>query len=105
MQKLILTLLVGIIAFAPALAAAQTGSSGSGTSGSSSSGSPSGTTGSGTTGSGTSTSPGTSSGSPSSPAASPSGTASDFAKYTTKADCEKAGGMWDTASNKCQKKK
>jgi hypothetical protein len=27
-----------------------------------------------------------------------------MAKYTTKADCEKAGGKWDTTANKCGKK-
>jgi hypothetical protein len=27
-----------------------------------------------------------------------------MSKYTTKADCEKAGGMWQAASNKCTKK-
>lgn len=93
MQKLMVTLLVGIIALAPAIAAAQTSSGG----GSSSSGSstPSGTKGS--TGGGS-----TSSGSGTTPSASPSGT--DMSKYTTKADCEKAGGKWQASSKMCMKK-
>jgi hypothetical protein len=106
MQKLMLALFVGLIALAPAFAAAQTspGSSGSGST------SPSGTTGSGSSGSpsgGTMStpSPSGSSGSSSSPSASPSGSgAADFAKYTNRADCEKAGGMWQTATNACVKK-
>ena len=93
MQKLMLALLIGIIALAPAIAAAQTGSSGGGKPGSSST--PAGQSG-GTTSSG---------GSSSSPAASPSGSSSDLSKVTTKAECEKAGGMWQAAANKCEKKK
>lgn len=108
MQKFMLTLLVAIIALAPAIAAAQTGSSGSGTPGSSGSSTPSGTsggTGSGTSsGSGTTTTPGASGGTSTPPSASPSGTSSDFSQYTTNADCEKAGGMWQTATSKCEKK-
>ena len=93
MQKLMLALLIGIIALAPAIAAAQTGSSGGGKPGSS-------TTSSGKSGGTTS-----SGGSSSSPAASPSGSSSDLSKATTKAECEKAGGMWQAAANKCDKKK
>jgi hypothetical protein len=26
---------------------------------------------------------------------------SSFSKYTTQTDCEKAGGMWQTASSSC----
>ena len=39
-----------------------------------------------------------------SPSASPSGTSSDFTKYTTQADCQRAGGMWQVAQNACTKK-
>lgn len=102
MQKFMLTLLVAIIALAPAIAAAQTGSSGSGTPGSSGSSTPSGT--SGGTGSGTSSGSGTTPTPGTAPSASPSGTSSDFSQYTTNADCEKAGGMWQTATSKCEKK-
>jgi hypothetical protein len=109
MQKLMLTLLVGIIALAPAIAAAQTGG-GTGSPGSGSS-TPSGTTGgsgsglstpgsSSTPGSGSTTAPGSSS----SPSASPSGTGSDLSKITSRADCERAGGMWSAATNKCDRK-
>jgi hypothetical protein len=98
MQKLMVTLLVGIIALAPAIAAAQS-SSGSGSTGSSSSGStPSGTSGSSGSGS-TSVGSGSSTGSPS---ASPK--AGDMSKYTTKTDCEKAGGKWQASSKMCMKK-
>ena len=93
MQKLTLALLIGIIALAPAIAAAQTGSSVGGKPGSS-------TTSSGKSGGTTS-----SGGSSSSPAANPSGSSSDLAKVTTKAECEKADGMWQAAANKCDKKK
>ena len=31
--------------------------------------------------------------------------AGDVTKATTKASCEKAGGMWDTATYKCSEKK
>jgi hypothetical protein len=93
MQKLMLTLLIGIIALAPAIAAAQTGASGGGKSGSSTTSSEKS---GGTTSSG---------GSSSSPAASPSGSSSDLSKVATKAECEKAGGMWQAAANKCEKKK
>jgi len=30
--------------------------------------------------------------------------AGDVSKATTKADCDKAGGMWDASANKCTKK-
>lgn len=105
MQKLMYALLVGTIALTPAIAAAQAGS---------------GTGGTGSSPSGTSSSPGTSApssggattapgagGSSTSPSASPSGSGSmgsDFSKFHTKADCEKAGGMWQTASSSCMKK-
>lgn len=106
MQKLMLTLLVAIVALAPAFAAAQTGSGSTpGSSGSSPSGTTGGSSGSGTTGSGgATTAPGASGRSSGSPSASPSGTVSDFSKYTTKATCEKAGGMWQVTQNKCEKK-
>jgi hypothetical protein len=84
MQKLMLGFMVAIIALAPAIAAAQAGS---GASGGSSGGA---TTGSTTGGSATP-----------SPTASPD---FDFEKLTTQADCEKAGGEWQIASNKCAKK-
>jgi len=93
MQKLMLALLIGTIALAPAIAAAQTGGSGAGKPGTSST--PSGKSG-GTTSSG---------GSSSAPAASPSGSAKDLSKITTKAECDKAGGMWQAAATKCEKKK
>jgi hypothetical protein len=118
MQKLMLGFLVAIIALAPAIAAAQSGggsgsgsggaSSGAGSSpGASGSGSGSGAGGSGTSG----TAGGATTGSPSggaggsstSPSASP-GTAGDFSKITTKVDCDKAGGSWQMASNKCEAK-
>jgi hypothetical protein len=28
----------------------------------------------------------------------------DFSKFHTKAECEKAGGMWQTASSSCKSK-
>jgi hypothetical protein len=31
--------------------------------------------------------------------------AGDVTKATNKADCEKAGGMWDATANKCSQKK
>jgi hypothetical protein len=31
--------------------------------------------------------------------------AGDVTKATNKADCEKAGGTWDTTANKCAEKK
>jgi hypothetical protein len=115
MRKYVGAFLVGIIALAPAIAAAQSGSGGSpGGSGAGSpgaSGSGSGTSGSGASGSGN-TAPG-GSGSPSdapstspstAPSASPSGTSGDFAQYTSQVDCEQAGGMWHAASSKCEKK-
>jgi hypothetical protein len=104
MQKLVMALLVGSIALAPAIAAAQT-SSGSkpGSSGSSSTSGTAGSTGA-SSGGGTATTPGASGGSSTTPSASPSGSSSDLSQYMTKADCEKAGGMWQVASNKCVKK-
>jgi hypothetical protein len=94
MQKLTFALLIGIIALAPAIAAAQTAGTGGGKTGGSSSTS-SGASG-GTTSSG---------GSSSTPAASPSGRSADLSKAMTKAECEKAGGMWQAADKKCEKKK
>jgi hypothetical protein len=106
MKKFVLALLIGTVALAPAFAAAQTGS-GSGGSGTPGTSNPSGSGssgGSGSTGSMPSTqTPGSSSGSGSSaPSASPSGT--DLSKFKTQADCEKAGGMWSDATQKCAKK-
>jgi hypothetical protein len=117
MQKLMLMLLVGIIALAPAIAAAQLssgapgstrpnsplqGSGGPGTrpatgsemSAPGASGGPSGAT----------TAPGVSGDPSSSPSASPSQTSDDFAKYTTPAECEKASGVWLMATNRCVRK-
>jgi hypothetical protein len=98
MHKLTLAFLVVIIALAPAFAQASGG--GTDTKGSSPSGTKSGA------GSGPSTTPGASGGSSSSssPSASPSGADDSFSKYTTKADCEKAGGMWTEAAKSCKKK-
>ena len=93
MQKLMLALLIGTLVLAPTIAAAQTSGSGGGKPGSSST--PSGKSG-GTTSSG---------GSSSSSAASPSESSGDLSKITTKAECDKAGGMWKAAANKCEKKK
>jgi hypothetical protein len=91
MRHFVLALLVGTLAFVPALADAQTGSGSgkppAGTSGSSGSGSmPS--SGTGSSGSGTS--------------ASPSG--ADMSTYKTQADCEKHGGMWAASTKSCTKK-
>jgi hypothetical protein len=103
MQKLMFALLIGIIALTPAIVAAQTGGGSTGApSGSSSS--PSGTSGSPSTSApssgGATTAPGA--GGSASPSASPSGSSmKDFTKFHTKADCEKAGGMWQTASSSC----
>jgi hypothetical protein len=120
MQKLKLTLLVGIIALPPALAAAQLSS---GFPGSTRPNSPlegAGGPGAGSaSGSGTSTAPGASSGPSgsgantapdasgypsSSPSASPWQTGDDFASYTTPAECEKAGGVWLMVTNRCVRK-
>jgi hypothetical protein len=92
MRKLMLASLVGIIALTPAIAAAQTTGSGS-KAGSS------GTTTPSTKSGGT-----TSGGSSSAPAASPSGGAKDMSKIKTKAECDKAGGMWQASASKCEKK-
>jgi hypothetical protein len=122
MQKLMLMLLVGIIALAPAIAAAQIssgapgstrpnsplqGSGGPGTrpdySGSETSPPPS------REPSGATTAPNASSDSSSSPSASPSGdTSHDFSQYTNRDDCVNAGGMWHAgerpAAGKCEAK-
>lgn len=111
MTKFVALLLLGIMFFTPALVAAQTSGSGTGAASGSGSSTPSGSTGS--TGSSSGSMPSGSSGSTSgsgvtSPSASPTPSSSpasgDFSQYTTKADCEKAGGMWQAASNKCAKK-
>jgi hypothetical protein len=104
MKKLVLALLIGTVALAPAFAAAQTGSGsgGSGTPGTSNP-SGSGSSGSGSTGTMPSTkTPGSSGSGSSAPSASPSGT--DLSAFKTQADCEKAGGMWSAATSKCAKK-
>jgi hypothetical protein len=118
MQKLMLTLVVGIIALAPALAAAQVSSGAPGSTRPNSplegAGGPgagpdssSGTTtvpGASSRPSGSSTAPGASGDPSSSPSASPSQTSDDFAQYTTPADCEKASGVWVMATNRCVRK-
>jgi hypothetical protein len=115
MHKLMLMLLVGMIALAPAIAAAQLssgapgstrpdspvqGSGGPGTrpdySGSETNPPPASSQPSGAT-----TAPGVSGDPSNSPSASPSQTSDDFAKYTTPADCEKASGVWLMATNRC----
>jgi resuscitation-promoting factor RpfA len=115
MLTLLLTLVIGIVALAPGLAAAQVSSGAPGStkpnsplegSGSPGAGSPS--------ASGTSTTPGASSGSggattapggsSSSPSASPSQPSDDLAKYTTPGECETAGGAWLMATNRCVRK-
>ena len=105
MKKFVLALLIGTVALAPAFAAAQTGSgSGSGGSGTPGTSNPSGSgsSGSGSTGSMPSTkTPGSSGSGSSAPSASPSGR--DLSTFKTQADCEKAGGMWSTATSKCAK--
>jgi len=105
MKKLVLALLVGTIALAPAFAAAQTGS-GSGGSGKPGTSSPSGTGGSGGSGSSgsmpSSGSSGSSGSGSTSPSASPSG--SDLSVHKTQADCEKAGGMWTASTKTCAAK-
>ena len=101
MKKFVLALLIGTVALAPAFAAAQTGSGsgGSGTPGTSNP-SGSGSSGSGSTGTMPSTkTPGSSGAAALRPSASPSG--SDMSMQKTQADCEKAGGMWSTATSKC----
>jgi hypothetical protein len=115
MTKALAFFLVAMMGLAPALVAAQTGGAGSGSGAAGSSGAASGgsgATGSGAAGSGATGATGTTSGGPSgagaSPSASPSpsssSTSDDFAQYTTQADCEKAGGTWELAANKCAKK-
>jgi hypothetical protein len=117
MQKLMLTLLIGIIALAPAYVAAQVSSGAPGSTRPNSPLEGSGGPGAGpASGSGTSTGPGAASGPSGSGAntapdasghpagsssASPSQTADDFAKYTTPAECEKAGGVWLLAAKGC----
>jgi hypothetical protein len=123
MQKLMLMLLVGIIALAPAIAAAQISSGapgstrpnsplqGSGGPGTRPDYSGSETNPPGALGgpSGASTAPNASSDSSSSPSASPRGdTFRDFSQYTNRDDCAKAGGMWHDeerpAASKCEAK-
>jgi hypothetical protein len=105
MKKFVLALLIGTVALAPALAAAQTGSGSGGSKPGTSNPSGSGSSGgSGSTGSMPSTKdPGSTSGSGSSaPSASPSG--KDLSTFKTKADCEKAGGMWMASTKSCEAK-
>jgi hypothetical protein len=115
MQKLMLMLLVGIVALAPAIAAAQLSSGAPGSTRPNSPLQGSGGPGTRPDYSGSETSPPGASGGPngatsapgdpsSSPSASPSQTSDDFAKYTTPADCEKASGVWLRATNKCVRK-
>jgi hypothetical protein len=112
MQKLMLMLLVGIVALAPAIAAAQLSSGAPGSTRPNSPLQGSGGPGTRPDYSGSETSPPAASGGPSgatsapgdpssSPSASPSQTSDDFAKYTTPADCEKASGVWLMATNRC----
>jgi hypothetical protein len=61
------------------------------------------------TGGGTTTQPGAaggaSGGSSTSPSASPSDPGSkDLSKITSKAECDRAGGMWMASAKKCEKK-
>ena len=115
MQKLMLMLLVGIIALAPAIAAAQLSSGAPGSTRPNSPLQGSGGPGTRPDYSGSETSPPGASGGPSgatrapgdpssSPSASPSQTSDDFAKYTTPADCEKASGVWLMPTNRCVRK-
>ena len=115
MQKLMLMLLVGIIALAPAIAAAQVSS---GAPGSTRPNSPlQGSGGPGTRPetnplsepSGATTAPKASSDSSSSPSASPSSDMSrDLSQYKNRDDCVKAGGVWHDeerpAASKCEAK-
>src|SRR5262245_65939364 len=100
MKKVALMFLVAIIALARTMAAA--GGGGTSTPDSSKpSSKPSGPSSSPTK------PPGASSGSSTSdaPAASPSGSSDRMLQYTTKADCEAAGGMWTDSKKSCMKKK
>ena len=105
MRTLMLIALAGIMALAPTFAAAQVSSGAPGSTRPMSplqgSGGPSAGPASGN---GTSTVPGASGEPSSSPSASPSEKSNDFEKYTTPADCEKAGGAWQMATNKCARK-
>ena len=107
MKKFVLALLVGTIALAPVLAAAQTGSGSGGSKPGTSS--PSGTTGGSPSSDPTHKTPGSSSGSSGSmgtgtgaPSASPSGM--NMSTFKTQPDCEKAGGMWQASSSSCTRK-
>jgi hypothetical protein len=104
MKKFVVAGLVMALSLAPALAMAQTG--GAGTSGSGASGSPSGSSPSGTGKGAPSTSPGTPSTAPSNtpgtPAPGGSSTNPSVERSTDKADCERAGGKWQTTQMKCQ---
>lgn len=95
MKKLTAALLVGILALVPGMALAQSGGGAGGTKAPSSgaSGKSGGTSGSGQSTTGTS------------PSASPSGSGDTMSKYRTKADCEKAGGMWTASTKTCMAKK
>src|SRR5207302_3005625 len=109
MRKILSLVLIGMVVFAPAIAAAQTGgATGGGTTGAGgSSSTPGSTGGSGTTGSGTMSTPST--GSPTSPSASPSSSGTSAGKplstITNQSDCETAGGDWQASTSVCQAKK
>ena len=98
MKKLTVALLIGVLALVPALAVAQTGGGAGGTQAPSSPEKPGGKAPSGSA-------PSTGSGAPSgsSPSASPPG-ASDMSKILSKADCDKAGGMWTESTKTCAKR-
>jgi hypothetical protein len=100
MKKLTVALLVAVVALVPALAFAQAGG---GTQAPSSPSKPAEKpSGAGSPGMGQGTTPGASGSS--SPSASPPGT-SDLSQFLTKADCEKAGGMWTESTKTCAKKR
>ncbi len=93
MKKLTAAFLVLAFILAPVLAAAQTGGAG----------------GTQKPGTSPSTSPGTSprppgTGTPGDPAASPRGGSDTMSQHTTKAACEKAGGMWTESTKSCKAK-
>ena len=96
-------LVVLVLGFGPAIAAAQGTSSGSG--GTSGSSDKSGSSGSSSTMGGSS--PGSSSTpSTTSPSASPStsgGRSTDLSQVKSKTDCDKAGGEWEATTSTCQK--
>ena len=108
MRKILSLVSIGMVALAPAIAAAQTGgASGSGTTGAGGSSSAPGSTGSSGTGSGSTSTPST--GPSTSPSASPSSggatTGKSLSTITNQADCDKAGGDWQASTSVCQAKK